>query len=94
MYLSYQLLRRLDPAGMSAAEQRAADEQQGRTAAAVAASWRRTAQRARAVTGVLSLAFRNKESRPSPQRADALPPCVRHAPEPVAKSQLNGHAVR
>lgn len=94
MYLSHHLLRSLDPAGMSAAEQRAADEQQGRTAAAIAASWRRTTDRARGITGRLSLAFRNKATQPSPQWADELPPCVRHVPEPVAKSQLNGHAVR
>lgn len=94
MYLSYQLLRSMDPNGLSDVEQRAADERQGRNVAAVAASWRRTAERARAVAGLLSLVFRNKESRPEPQRADMLPPCVRHVPEPVAKSQLNGHAAR
>lgn len=94
MYLSYQLLRSLDRGGMSAAEQRMADEQQGRAAAAVAASWQRTADRARAVAHLLSLPFRNKSDRLRPQWADEPPPCVRPVPEPVAKSQLNGHAVR
>jgi hypothetical protein len=79
---------------MSAADQRAADEQQGRTAAALAASWRHATGRARAVAGLLSLSFRNRSDRPRPQWADELPPWVGAAPEPVAKSQLNGHAVR
>jgi hypothetical protein len=94
MYMSYQLLRNLQPGDMSAAEQRAADEQQGRTAAAIAESWQRTAERARAAAGLLPLLFRNRNDRLSPQRACPPPPGVRAAPEKVAKSQLNGHAVR
>ena len=94
MYVSYQLLRSLDRGDMSAAEQRAADEQQGRTVAALAASWRRTGERARAVLGLLALPFRNQSDRLRPQWADEPPSCVRPVPEPVAKSQLNGHAAR
>src|SRR5581483_8877673 len=94
VYLSYQLLRSLDRGGLSAAEQRAADEHLGRAVAAAAASWRRAAEQARTVAGLLSLSFRNKSDRQRPEWADEAPPCVRAVPEPVAKSQLNGHPVR
>jgi hypothetical protein len=94
MYLPHQFLRNLAPGGMSAAAQRAADEQVGRTAAAVSASWQRMAVRARAVVGWLPLVFRNQSGQHRRQQADALPPCVRAVPESVAKSQFNGHPVR
>jgi hypothetical protein len=46
VYLPYVMLRNLAPGGMTAAEQRAADEQLGRIVAAVARRRRRVAARA------------------------------------------------
>jgi hypothetical protein len=94
MYPPPHFLHSLPPEGMTVAQQRAADEQLGRTVAAASASWQRAAGRARLVAGLLPLIFRNQRAQPRPGRADALPQCVRSVPETVAKSHLNGHAMR
>jgi hypothetical protein len=54
MYVSYQVLRSLAGDGMTAAEQREADEQLGRTVAALSRSRRRFAARTRALAGALA----------------------------------------
>jgi hypothetical protein len=54
MYVPYQFLRVLAPDGITAAEQREADEQLGRMAAAVGRSRRRFGGRTRALAGVLA----------------------------------------
>ena len=58
MYLPYQMLRNLTPHSATPAEQREADEQLGRIAAAMALSGRRLAGRAHAVAAVRDLAGR------------------------------------
>jgi hypothetical protein len=53
MYVSYQVLRVLAADGMTAAEQREADEQLGRLVAALSRSRRRFAARTQALAGAL-----------------------------------------
>jgi hypothetical protein len=68
MYFSYLMLRNLTPGTATAAEQRAADEQLGQAAAALARARHRVAQHAHAVTalparsGRAPKAFRNSGS--------------------------------
>jgi hypothetical protein len=52
MYLSSQALRILAPGGLTAAEQREADEQAGRIVAALSRPWLRLADRTRSLTTV------------------------------------------
>jgi hypothetical protein len=54
MYVSHQALRILAPDGMTAAEQREADEQLGRIAAALSRSRSQFAERVRALAGALA----------------------------------------
>ena len=69
MYQSYRFMRSLSPGGISAADQRAADEQVGRMFAAFSQGTRHLARLGRALAVVLSVAvgssagFRN-EARP------------------------------
>ena len=69
MYLSYRFLRSLSPEGISAADQRAADEQVGRMFAAFSQGRRHVAGWGRALPVVLAVAvgspagFRNEARR-------------------------------
>jgi hypothetical protein len=54
MYVSYQVMRILAADRMTAAEQRQADEQLGRIAAALSQSWCRFGQRAGALARALA----------------------------------------
>jgi hypothetical protein len=83
MYMSYQVLRHTATGGLPTAEQRAADEQLGRLAAAASQLGRDVAAGARGLAGVLSLAgghsviFRKTDPRTCPAQAPAQPSCLR-----------------
>ena len=78
MYLSYRFLRSLSPEGISAADQRAADEQVGRMFAAFSQGRRHVAGWGRALPVVLAVAvgssagFRNKVRRLTPHAEPEL----------------------
>jgi hypothetical protein len=97
MFVSYQILRCLAPDGMTAAEQREADEQLGRIAAAVSQSRRRFAERTRALAGVLaatgrwSTIFRKVGQPGSPPAASGSAPVLSHSTRNGCETQLRNH---
>ena len=91
MYVPYQVLRGQTPGGMAPAEQRRADEQLGRLAAALSGSGLRVAARVHGMGGLLVLLCRRSVSfRKGSGLGDApAPSWVGTEPRPVAKSGID-----